>query len=144
MKRDASASPPQRTRATIPDEVKAAALADLVFMAPAAVAAKYGLKRSTVNGWKSLERPGSDLLTMGDATLISVKKQRIGALMLEYLEASLNALAAQAYVTSDPNYIAKQPADQLAILHGVIADKSIRLVEALHRSEGGDPNGLDQ
>lgn len=113
-------------------------------MAPAAVAAKYGLKRSTVNGWKSLERPGSDLLTMGDATLISVKKQRIGALMLEYLEASLNALAAQAYVTSDPNYIAKQPADQLAILHGVIADKSIRLVEALHRSESSDSNGLDQ
>lgn len=133
-----------RKRAIIPDEVRAAALADLVFMAPAAVAAKYGLKPATVRQWKSLERPTELALSEVDPSVITLKKQRIGALMMEYLEASLNALAAQAYVTSDPNYIVKQPADQLAILHGVIADKSIRLVEALHRSEGGDTPGIDQ
>lgn len=115
-------------RTTIPDKVKAAAMADLVLLSPAAVAAKHGLKPATVRQWKSRELP--EQLPI-DVTLVTRKKQRIGALMLEYLEASLNALTAQAYVASDPEYINKQPASELAILHGVIADKSVRLVEAL-------------
>lgn len=115
-----------------------------MFMSPSAVAAKYGLKRDTVYKLRERELSNGPMSALPVSKLVELKKQRIGALMMEYLEASLNALAAQAYVTSDPNYIVKQPADQLAILHGVIADKSIRLVEALHRSESSDSNGLDQ
>src|SRR5690349_9945460 len=115
-------------RATIPDEIRAAATADLVLMSPAAVAAKYGLKPATVRSWKA-----RDLPTVTDALqqIATLKKARIGALALEYLEANFNAQIAQAYVTSDPNYINRQPAGELAILHGVLADKSIRLLEAL-------------
>lgn len=64
-----------------------------------------------------------------------IKKDRIGRLVFAYLEANLQALTAQAYVASQPEYIDRQPADGLAILHGVMSDKSIRLLEALHASE---------
>jgi hypothetical protein len=103
-------------------------------MSSGAVAAKYGLKAATVRQWKSRELPA---LMDVDVALVTRKKQRVGVLMLEYLEANLNALVAQSYVAADPNYIARQPANELAILHGVLADKSVRLVEALQ--SGGQP-----
>ncbi len=124
-------------RATIPDEVKAAALADLVFMSPGAVAAKYGIKRGTVDSWKSRELPDqlSDL-----PVLASIKKQQIGALLLECLQANLNAQIAQSYVASDPNYIQRQPAGELAVLYGVLSDKSVRIVDAARSLFGtGEP-----
>lgn len=126
-------------RATIPDEVKAAALADLLLLSPSAVAAKHGIKRATVYKW--IERQEHLAYTGGSelSNVVELKKSRIGALALAYLEANLNAQIAQAYVTSDPNYINRQPAGELAILHGVLADKSIRLLEALQpRTVEGD------
>lgn len=115
----------------IPDELKAAVLADLALMGPSAVAAKYGLKLGTVKGWKSQESAALQIVEPNDGAVITLKKHRITALMLEYLEANLNAQIAQAYVAADPTYINRQPAESLAILHGVLADKAIRLVEAL-------------
>ena len=111
--------------------MKAAVLADLVLLSPAAVAAKYGLKPGTVRGWKSQEQTTALAPLETDPSVITQKKHRIQALMLEYLEAGLNAQIAQAYVTSDPNYINRQSAESLAILHGVLGDKLVRLVEAL-------------
>lgn len=115
-------------RESIDETVKAAALADLVLMPPAAVAAKYGIKPATVRVWKARELPQA---LAGVSSVVAEKKERIGALFLEYLEASATALIAQAYVAAEPAYIERQPANELAILHGVIADKSVRLVEAL-------------
>lgn len=116
------------TRTKVPDETKALVLADLVLMAPSAVAAKYGINPNTVRRWKS-ENNVTSIAAIIDR---SVKKERIGALLVEYLEANLNALIAQAYVTADPNYIVKQSAEDLAILHGVLGDKGLRLLEAFH------------
>lgn len=134
-----------RTRAIIPEQIKAAALADLVLLSPSAVAAKYGIKRATVYKWiEREEHIISDLAPLSN--VVELKKARIGALIVEYLEANLNALTAQAYVTSDPAYINRQPAGELAILHGVFADKSVRLLEALQPrvAESGDPAIPDQ
>lgn len=116
------------TRTKVSNEVKAAVLADLVVLGPAAVAAKHGINPNTVRRWKS-ENNVTSIATIIDR---SVKKEQIGALLLEYLEANLNALIAQAYVTADPNYIIKQSAENLAILHGVLGDKGLRLLEAFH------------
>lgn len=123
------------TRTTIPNETKAAVLADLVLLSPATVAAKYGLKPGTVRRLKSQELHLAPL--ENDPSVITLKKQRIASLMLEYLEASLNAQIAQAYVTADPNYINRQPAESLAILHGVMGDKAVRILEAIHSAEDG-------
>ena len=127
-------------RSVIPDEVKAAAMADLVLLSPSAVAAKHGIKRATIYKWIEREKP---LLGPELSTVVELKKARIGALALEYLEANLNAQIAQAYVTSDPTYINRQPAGELAILHGVLADKSLRLLEALQPRDGEPANDTD-
>jgi hypothetical protein len=133
----------KRTRTTIPDEVKAAALADLVLLSPFTVASKYGVSPSTVRSWKARDLP---VVLESLQHLATQKRDRIAVLALEYLEANLNALTSQAYVASNPNYINRQPAGELAILHGVLADKSIRLIDALHRgtAHSGDPVELDQ
>lgn len=120
-----------RARQAYSDEVKAAALADLVLLGPGATAAKYGIPVGTIHSWSSRNDP-----------LASLKKEHIGAIAARYLEANLQALIAQAYVASDPDYINRQPAESLAVLHGVMADKSIRLFEALHASSS-DPTALE-
>src|SRR5262245_39200416 len=96
---------------------------------PGAVAAKYDIPVGTLWSWRS--RDDRPIV----ASVASIKKDRIGALVASYLEANLQALTAQAYVVSQPDYINRQSANDLAILHGVMADKSIRLLEALHASQ---------
>jgi transposase-like protein len=113
-------------RTTHSDETKAAVLADVVLIGAGAAAAKHGISVNTVKTWKLRSRAGS--------AVEPLKKERIGEMVAAYLEANLQALTAQAYVASDPQYIEKQPAESLAVLHGVMADKSIRLLEALGRS----------
>ncbi len=111
------------------DEEKAAALADVVFLGPGATVAKYGIPLGTLKTWQQ------EFEIVHDP---SVKKGRIEILAMTYLEASLQALTAQAYVISQPEYIERQPAGELAILHGVVADKAVRLLDALGRAERVD------
>lgn len=108
---------------TYSEEERAAALADVVLLGQGATAAKYDIPRQTLATWQRKYE------IIHDSAL---KKDRIGALAASYLEANLQALTAQAYVASQPDYINRQSADNLAVLHGVMADKSIRLLEALH------------
>lgn len=119
-----------RRRQSYSEDVQAAAMADVMLLGAGATAAKYGIPVGTLHSWQSRAQ-----------SLASLKKDHIGALVATYLEASLQALTAQAYVASDPEYIKQQPAESLAILHGVMADKSVRLLEALHA--GSDPAALD-
>ena len=111
------------------EQERAAALADIVLIGSSATAAKYDIPRSTLITWQEqfsiVHNP-------------SIKKASIEALAMTYLEASLQALTAQAYVISQPEYIERQPAGELAILHGVVADKAVRLLDALGRAERVD------
>lgn len=108
------------------DDEKAAALADVLLLGPGATAAKYAIPLGTLKTWQQEYQIVHDP---------SIKKQTIEALAMNYLEASLQALSAQAYVASQPEYIERQPAGELAILHGVMADKSVRLLDALGSAE---------
>ena len=111
------------------EQERAAALADVVLIGSSATSAKYDIPRSTIITWQQefsiVHNP-------------SIKKSVIEALAMTYLEASLQALTAQAYVISQPEYIERQPAGELAILHGVVADKAVRLLDALGRAERVD------
>ena len=106
------------------EDEKAAALADMILLGPGAVVAKYGIPLGTIKTWQQ------EYEIIHDP---SVKKGRIEVLAMTYLEAAFQALIAQAYVVSQPDYIERQPAGELAILHGVVADKSIRLLDAIAR-----------
>lgn len=103
--------------------VKAAVMAALLAgQSISSVAQEYQIPRGTVCKWSaSMRRTQADGIT---------KKPEIGDLLTRYLEANLQALAKQMEVFSDVDWLKKQPASELAVLHGVMADKSIRLLEA--------------
>jgi transposase-like protein len=109
------------------DDIKARCLAALLAGQTATqVAATFGVPVGTLRSWKSRHREGGPV-----ATVAMEKRERIGTLLLEYLEEGLTTLREQVKVFRDPDWLKKQPASELAVLHGVVADKQIRLLEAL-------------
>ncbi|MBK8912971.1 MAG: hypothetical protein IPM61_16855 [Chlorobi bacterium] len=96
------------------------------------VAADYKIDRSLVSRWK--QQIPADRMHQ-----VALKKQHdFGELLSEYLATLLTTLKVQAEVAGDPDYIRKQPAAELATLHGVMADKGIRLLEAASRDGDGE------
>ena len=87
------------------------------------VAKEYKIPKGTVSFWKARAAAGVG----GDWTQ---KRDEIGERLQNYLLTALDALTAQAKVFADEEWLKKQPANELAVLHGVLADKGIRLLEA--------------
>jgi hypothetical protein len=88
----------------------------------------------TLKSWKSREQHVSE----GVATGATTKRERIGDLLLEYLETNLETLKAQQVVFRDETWLKQQSASELAILHGVSADKALRLLEGLADNQAED------
>lgn len=110
------------------DETKAAVIASLLAGQSINQAAKeYHVPRSTVSRWKKEGGPQN-----------GIQKKEIGALLLDYLRANLQALCAQAELFQDRAWLLKQPASEAAILHGVMTDKAIRLLEAMSKGQGDE------
>lgn len=119
-------------RAKYSPETRAAVVAALLEGQSATkVAADYNLPEGTVKAWGSRTRNGASELR----AVATERKDEIGDLLVEYLRENLVTLKAQAIVFRDPVWLAKQSAENAAVLHGVMTDKSIRLLEAL----GGPP-----
>ncbi len=68
-------------------------------------------------------------------TKVNAKKGngQIESLVLVNLAASVESLTAQAVALTDPAYIAAQPDYALALLHGTLADRALRLLSVLPR-----------
>lgn len=112
------------------EDIKAAVLAALLAgQSVSEVARQYNLPEGTVKSWKARMKPAETIAT--DAT----QKKQIGELLLEYLEANLITLKEQMKVFSDPTWLKKQSASELAVLHGVMTDKAVRLLEAMSKSD---------
>lgn len=95
------------------------------------VAKEYKIPKGTVSSWKRKaqgEGVGPD----------TTQKKQIGNLLVEYLEANLQALRVQAEAFADKDWLATQDAASLATLHGVMTDKAVRLIEAFGQAEGDD------
>ena len=119
-------------------ETKAAVMAELLQgQSVSAVARKYKLPRTTVQKWRS------ESADFAGRTPIEVQRERIGALVVEYLIANLETLKAQLESLRDPDWLKRQEASELAVLHGVLADKSIRLLEALTAGTEEESGQLD-
>ena len=111
-------------------ETKAAALASLLEgQAIGKVAEEYNIPAGTVRSWKSREINGGNVVTV--AKKADQKKEQIGDLLLDYLSTALATLQTKAEFFGDTKWLAKQNAADVAVLHGVITDKAIRLLEAL-------------
>ena len=88
------------------------------------VAKEYKMPKSTVSRWKT------------DALKGRFKKDgvNVGDLLLDYLQENLHALRKQAALFGDHNWLRKQNAADIAVLHGIMTDKAIRLLEAYGRA----------
>lgn len=95
------------------------------------VAKKHGVSPGTVRGWRA--QAGLD-----PARVSPQKRADLGEQLYGYLEDSIGALRSQLAVFGDPDWLKKQSAAELAILHGVVADKTARLLAAARPGEPGD------
>lgn len=119
-------------RQSYSEETKAAVMTALLTgQSISQVAAAYRIPEGTVKRWSAAARDQLEPVR-------SAKKERIGTLLLAYLETALETLEKQVKIFADEEWLKKQPASELAVLHGVVADKSIRLLEALSTSAESD------
>ena len=106
------------------EETKAAVMAALLSgQSVSQIAKDYDIPKGTVSGWKRKSVEVAEVTTQ--------KKERIGELLVSYLSTSLETLEAQARMFKNEEWLKKQNAADVAVLHGVCADKAIRLLEAL-------------
>lgn len=106
------------------EEKKAAVISALLAgQSVNAVAEEYKIPKSTVSRWKN-----SDIGTNG------TQKKEIGELLLDYLQENLATLRAQATFFRDEKWLARQSAESAAVLHGVMTDKAVRLLEAMSKA----------
>jgi transposase-like protein len=112
-----------------PQEIKAKVIAALLAgMGVVEVARELDLPHNTVSQYRS-QIPEGKL-----DELRRKKGERIDDLVYAYLVQNLETLQAQSRAVSDENYIKSQPAGELATLHGVMADKTVRLLEVATNS----------
>jgi transposase-like protein len=127
-----------RSRAQYSDETKAACLAALLAgQSVGEVAAAYSVPSATLRSWKSRLGPdgqGAPALVSEDA------RGRIGDLLLGYLGDLIGTLRKQLVVFGDTEWLKKQSAGEMAVLHGVCVDKTVRLLEALEAGGEQDPS----
>lgn len=111
-------------------ETKAAVIAALLGgLALTEVAATFKLPETTVSQWKS------EIPTERFVEVRSKKRETLLSLVEGHLTASLKAATSIAEKCStNDKWLGEQSASDLAILYGVLSDKSIRLVEAMQRA----------
>lgn len=120
-------------------EVKAAVMAALLAgQGVDEVAGQYNLPKATVSRWGS--SIGPEMEQVG-----TKKRETIDQLLTDYLRETLVTLQVQQQHFRDLDWLSRQDASDLAILHGVSTDKAIRLLEAAERVNGpedvGTPGG---
>lgn len=114
------------------DEKRAAVIAALLQgQSVSYVAKQYDIPRSTVSSWKRRHARGE----LQDASEKN-DPENIGRLVMAYLASSLEALRVQTVAFSDPEWLAQQSAEDVAVLHGVMMDKAARLLELLNGPAG--------
>ena len=113
-------------------EVKAAVMSALLTgQSVAEVAAAYEIPAATIKTWRRKLR-SENILDEPQ------KKDELGGLLIDYLRENLTTLAAQSRHARDADWLKKQSASELAVLHGVIADKTVRLLAALEPVDGSN------
>lgn len=114
-----------------PDETRAAVLAALLAgQSINAVAAQFKVGRATVAAWR-------DAAGLKAGHVGPQSREAIGALVIDYLAEALTTLKSQQTFFRDSAWLGKQDAADLAVLHGVTADKAFRIISALD----DDPEG---
>jgi len=87
------------------------------------VAKEMGLDKSVISRWKSK-------IPAGELQRVATKKsEETDDAVFDCVKGNLESLTAQAETAGEPEYVSKQSARDLAMLHGVMFDKAFRLLE---------------
>jgi transposase-like protein len=123
-----------RQRREYSDEVRARCLAALnAGESPAAVSAQYNVTTATLRSWKARAAQ------VGATPLVSEEKRlRMGDLLADYVAEIVVSLRKQAVVGGDAEYLRKQSAADLAVLHREFGDRLIRILEALEQGANAE------
>ena len=110
------------------DETRAAVMSALLTgQSVSSIAREYKIPKGTVSSWK---KKTTSLVAGGRADSDPKKNDRVGQLLIDYLQANLESLRIQVDAFSDPAWLKSQTASDAAVLHGVMTDKAVRLLEA--------------
>ena len=88
------------------------------------VAEEFALPTATVRAWRNK-------LKAENIVSEPQKRDEFGELILGYLRENITTLTAQSIFARDTDWLRAQPASEVAVLHGVLADKTFRLLAAL-------------
>ena len=115
------------------DETKAAVMAALLAgQSINSAAREYNIPKGTVSRWKAEARE------VGGVRSERTQKDEVGPLLVDYLKANLRTLKAQVEVFGDPDWLREKDAQEAAVLHGILTDKAVRLLEAFGRETDSD------
>lgn len=89
------------------------------------IAAQYSIHVRVIQRWRKEQL----------SQVVAQKQERIVSSVLDYLGELFTTLKEQQKVFRDPSYLKKQSAAENATLHGVLADKGFRGLDALARIE---------
>jgi transposase-like protein len=118
-------------RAEYSDETKAQVMAALLTgQSIGSVARQYSIPKGTISNWRNREALG--------VSKNGTQKASLDEALSAYVHASLITLTKQVELFRDESWLKKQPASEVAVLHGVLADKAIRLLEAFGRASADE------
>ena len=120
------------------DETKAQVMAALLAGQSVSAAARdYKIPKGTVSSWRkaALDRATGSAVE-SEATQ---KGTTLDDLLQGYVEANLETLREQSVFFRDGEWLKRQPASELAVLHGVLADKTVRILEAYGNAGDVEP-----
>jgi len=140
----------------IPDAIKAKGIALLLAGGTiGGVAKELGLSKGTVQRWHdSLKNAASDSRMHTENTAIQVQtptvsdgrmhtvhtqKKSIAERVFNLLDAQLETLTVQQAHFQDKTWLNRQSAADMAMLHGVLSDKALRMMEAAERASKRPP-----
>jgi hypothetical protein len=122
-------------------ETRAAVLAALLAgQTPAEAARTFRIPRATVRLWQQAAgiAPTADRDRLPVHGSPKKRAEDIGELVAAYLQENLTTLRVQQQHFRDKDWLTEQSAADLAVLHGVAADKAFRILEALRPAANED------
>jgi hypothetical protein len=120
------------------DQKRAAVLAALLAgQSVSQVARDYNVSRASVMDWR-------DKSGIRPAPVAQKNRDELAELVAGVLHANLHAVQVLAErVATDEEWFRRQDASEIAVLSGVLTDKSVRILEAIESAGYGDSEGTD-
>ena len=113
------------------EEFKAQVIADILLGTSSLkqISEKHNIPYNTVLTWNSRIVKHSELAII-EMDEMEVKKH-IGDYLLEILQSNLDAQVAQLKVFADEEWLKRQSAQEIGVLHGILHDKASRMIGLL-------------